>query len=458
MDTLSRQEERSGFQGVNALGIGYFLFLILSTIWLRPFSLGILLNRLLSLLVFCWARWCHARQRIPSEHYKGWSLALGLQGLSSLAISHMLGFDRHLAVRITAMIVCGALVGVPVFYYCLYLAACLLTCICLQHWFPSPTDPEVNLSIPVVGLLLSLSIYTSRRRTGRLLHGMNEEVNQQRLVLEQTLARARRLGDSLDSDVARATSALQNTNEKLQQAIDEQVRTFEWNQRLQRETGDKLRYQALGKAAGAAAHDLNNLLAVISGSLETLEEELSGPGQAEPRQLVEELNQELSRCVQVGREVLALGGRYLVREEDFELGNWLERTVAALPDWLNPVRIRATPQAAWVRCDQSRLQTALLKLLSNAREAAPDSPIWLALELSGSHILLSIEDQGPGPSEKMLPVLFEPFSTDKNAYRHPGLGLAAARAILRQMGGDVLFQATSSGARFAIQLPGTSRV
>ena len=322
-----------------------------------------------------------------------------------------------------------ALVGVPTFHYWIFIAACLLTCACLQHWFPSTTDPEVNLAIPIVALVLSLSIYASRRRTGRMLLAMNEEVHQQRLVLEQTLARAQRLGDSLDSDVARATSALQNTNERLQLAINEQVRAFELNQQLQRETGDKLRYQALGKAAGAAAHDLNNLLAVISASLETLEEELAGPDQAEPRQLLEELNQELARCVKVGREVLALGGRYLVREENFELGNWLEKTSATLPDWLKPVRIRPINQEAWVRCDQSRLQTALLKLLSNAREAAPDSSIWLGLELSGSDILLSVEDQGPGPSEKMLPVLFEPFSTDKNAYRHPGLGLAAARAI-----------------------------
>ncbi|MFN8611815.1 MAG: hypothetical protein U0931_29995 [Vulcanimicrobiota bacterium] len=104
------------------------------------------------------------------------------------------------------------------------------------------------------------------------------------------------------------------------------------NQQLQRETGDKLRYQALGKAAGVAPHDLNNLLADISASLETLEEELAGPDQAEPRQLLEELNQELARCVKVGREVMALGGRYLVREEDFELGNWLEKTSATLPD------------------------------------------------------------------------------------------------------------------------------
>ncbi|MFN8611813.1 MAG: hypothetical protein U0931_29985 [Vulcanimicrobiota bacterium] len=49
VDLFSRQR-RTGFLGVTALGIGYYVFLILSTVWLRPFSLGILLNRLLSLL------------------------------------------------------------------------------------------------------------------------------------------------------------------------------------------------------------------------------------------------------------------------------------------------------------------------------------------------------------------------------------------------------------------------
>lgn len=459
VDSFSRQEARAGLQGVTSLGIGYYIFLLASMLWLGHLSWALLLNRSLSLAVFCWARWRFETQRIHPNQYFRWSLSLGCLGLLSLALSYWLGFNTHVAARITVMIVFSALVGVPWSYYAFYLSACLATCVMLQYWFPSNTDPEVNLAIPIVGLVLSVSMYVSRRRTGRLLFAMSEEVNQRRTVLEQTLAQAQRLGDSLDSDVARATWALQNTNEQLQIAIDEQVQTFELNQKLQRETGEKLRHQALGKAAGAAAHDLNNLLAVISGSLETLEEELTSPSDAEPRQLVEELNQELGRCVHVGREVLALSGRYLLRNDDFELGHWLEQTIAGLPPSLKPEQIRRSPVdqvQAWVRCDQSQLQSAFLKLVRNARESDPDGTIWLSLGVSGSEVCLTIEDQGPGPEARMLQILFEPFSTNKDANRHPGLGLAAARAILRQQGGDVLFLGktkSGTGARFAIKLP-----
>ncbi|MBS2037058.1 HAMP domain-containing histidine kinase [bacterium] len=459
VDPFSRQEARAGLEGITAIGIGYFLFLILSMLWQSPFSWGLFFNRLVSLGIYCWARWQYQRQRIAAEHYCGWSLGLGCLGLLSLAVSYWLGFKTHVSARITVMIVFCALVGVPPLYYSIYLGLCLITCVLLQRWFPIGTESEVNLAVPIVGLVLSISIFAARRRIGRILFNTSQELEQRRSELEQTLAQAQRLGSSLDSDVSRATWALQNTNEQLQKAIQEQIRSFDLNQKLQRETGEKQRHQALGKAAGAAAHDLNNLLAVISGSLEVLEEELSCPEGSEPRRLVAELNQELSRCVQVGREVLMLSGRYLLRKVDFELGNWLGQVIGTLPSGLLPEKIRLTinhPEPSWVCCDQSQLQSALLKLLSNARESSPTETVQVCLERLGSDVLVLVEDRGAGVSDKMLAVLFEPFSTDKNPILHPGLGLAAARSMLRQQGGDVFYSGRPEpglGARFGLKLP-----
>jgi signal transduction histidine kinase len=459
MESFSRQEARAGLQGITTVAISYYLFLLITMSWQRPFCGLLLLNRLVSLGLFAWARWQFDRGRVPPERHCQWSLALGGLGLMSLSLSYVLGFNAYVAARITVMMVFSALVGLPWRLYGTYLGMCLATCVLLQYWFPTSTDPQVNLAIPFVGLLLSLSIFTARRRIGRILFSMQSDLNQRGCALETTLAQAQQLQSSLDFEVARATWALENTNQQLQQAIDEQVRTFEHNQKLHREMADKLRYQALGKAAGAAAHDLNNLLAVISGSLEMLEEELAEPEGSEGRQLLDSLNRELNRCVLVGREVLALSGRYLLRSNDFELREWLGQVVATLPAEWKPDRIQfleAEEFQAWLRCDQSQLRAAFLKLLRNAREASPEGTIWLSLRRSGADVYLSIEDDGSGVAERVFARLFEPFITTKDPAQHAGLGLAAARSILRQQGGEGLYfgpRKSGSGARFGFRMP-----
>ena len=158
VDSFSRQEARAGFQGITTVAICYYLFLLVTMCGQRPFSGLLLLNRLVSLGVFCWARRQFERNRVPADRYCQWSLGLGGLGLLSLSASYVLGFNTYVAARISVMMVFGALVGLPSSLYSIYLCMCLSTCVLLQYWFPTSTEPGVNLAIPLVGLALSLSL------------------------------------------------------------------------------------------------------------------------------------------------------------------------------------------------------------------------------------------------------------------------------------------------------------
>ncbi len=113
----------------------------------------------------------------------------------------------------------------------------------------------------------------------------------------------------------------------------------------------------------------------------------------------------------------------------------------------------------WVLGDPQRLAQVLINLLSNARDASPESgQIYIRTTANHSHVELSIEDQGSGISSANLEHLFEPFFTTKDPGEGTGLGLALVYSMIEEHHGEIHVDSPADleqqrGTRFRITLP-----
>ncbi len=113
----------------------------------------------------------------------------------------------------------------------------------------------------------------------------------------------------------------------------------------------------------------------------------------------------------------------------------------------------------WVLGDPQRLTQVLINLLSNARDASPESgQIYIRTTANHSHVELSIEDQGSGISSANLEHLFEPFFTTKDPGEGTGLGLALVYSMIEEHHGEIHVDSPADleqqrGTRFRISLP-----
>jgi PAS domain S-box-containing protein len=215
------------------------------------------------------------------------------------------------------------------------------------------------------------------------------------------------------------------------------------------------RLEAVGQLTGGIAHDFNNLLTVISGNLQLLEMELADHATAA------EFVGEAQRAVQSGAALtakllaFARRQRLLPRAIDpgallQDLGSMLRRTLG------DPVKVEIdySPPVAPIFADASQLESALLNLALNARDAMPRGGLLsitvrqvdvgdeaVELEITpGAYVVFRISDTGHGMAPDVLARAFEPFFTTKEAGKGNGLGLSMVYGFVRQSGGQLRAQ------------------
>ncbi len=239
---------------------------------------------------------------------------------------------------------------------------------------------------------------------------------------------------------------------------------------LQRErTEERLfqsqRLEALGQLTGGVAHDFNNLLTVVSGNLQMLEERTQDDPLA--ARLVKAAMRATGRGADLTRKLLAFSRRQTLQPRSIDvsalldsLGDVLRRTLGAQID----VRMHVEPGLPAVRADPGMLDTALLNLAVNARDAMPDGG-RLSLEARlvdaseastaptasgdslapGRYVRLAVTDTGTGMEPDVLARAFEPFFTTKDSGKGSGLGLSLVYGFARQSGGHVDVRSVPGG-------------
>jgi len=210
------------------------------------------------------------------------------------------------------------------------------------------------------------------------------------------------------------------------------------------------RMRALGELAGGVAHDINNILQVVSGSAARIERR-PDVAQEVSRQ-AGRIQQAVDRGSAISQRLLAFARRDALREDSIDATALLAEVGELLADAIGPsikIRIAAAEVAGSLLADRRQLETVLLNLATNARDAMPkggeltiaatrisvdedrDRPPLAA----GRYLRLAVSDTGVGISADDLPRVAEPFFTTKPRGQGTGLGLAMAKDFAEQSGG-----------------------
>jgi signal transduction histidine kinase/CheY-like chemotaxis protein len=202
--------------------------------------------------------------------------------------------------------------------------------------------------------------------------------------------------------------------------------------------------QALGQLTGGIAHDFNNLLTVIQGSADMLRR--PALDDAKRIRYAEAVVQASSRAAALTGQLLAFARRQPLQPEIIEVNDLIRDMTDLLDRTLGErieVRTILFPDACTVEADRAQLESALLNIAVNARDAMPDGGLLTIRTTSfreaeaDQMIALSVSDSGAGMNEDTLGRAFEPFFTTKATGKGTGLGLSQVYGFATQSGGDV---------------------
>jgi PAS domain S-box-containing protein len=230
------------------------------------------------------------------------------------------------------------------------------------------------------------------------------------------------------------------------------------------------RMEAVGQLTGGVAHDFNNLLTVILGNIELLEPRLKdGLSQslaAEAREAAEMGARLTDRLLTFARRQRLETRSLNLNEFVLGLTELLRRTIGA------PIDLSAAlaPDLWPTMADPAQVESAVLNLVLNARDAMPDGG-RLVIETfnatldeadvasipgmsPGDYVVLSVADTGRGMHPEVRARAFEPFFSTKGAGKGSGLGLATIYGFARQSGGNVtIYSEVGKGTTVNIYLP-----
>jgi CheY-like chemotaxis protein/nitrogen-specific signal transduction histidine kinase len=233
--------------------------------------------------------------------------------------------------------------------------------------------------------------------------------------------------------------------------------------------------EALGQLAGGVAHDFNNSAAVVLAGLTLLEKRhgaaLTAAGPA-VLHLLAGLKDGAERGASVARRLLSFARREELRAADIEPAELLGALRDVLANALGPgvrVQVEAPAGLPALRADRARLETTLINLAVNARDAMPDGgtvvlgaatenlPSDRAYDLGlepGAYVRLWVTDTGVGMDAATLARATEPFFTSKPKERGTGLGLSMADGFAAQSGGALRIEsAPGAGTTVTLWLP-----
>jgi signal transduction histidine kinase len=290
-------------------------------------------------------------------------------------------------------------------------------------------------------------------------------------VRSETDAKAAEL-EAAVAEMARLNRQLKSLNDTLEERVRERSRELErqTEERLKAEAAlhQAQKMEALGQMTGGVAHDFNNVLAIIIGSLDLIEA-VAGDN-PRLRRAVAMAQEAAKRATRLIEQLLAFGRCQMLQPRTIDvnavLGEYrdlLRRAVGeaiAITTDLSPVPCR-------VHIDPSQFETAILNLAINARDAMPAGgrieiatavcrgPLPEVPDLtSGDHVRITVRDHGLGMPAEIVERAFEPFFTTKPPGKGTGLGLSQVYGFVRQSGGRVAIDSgTGRGTAVHIYLP-----
>jgi len=269
---------------------------------------------------------------------------------------------------------------------------------------------------------------------------------------------------SLQLAMERKSAELDEANRRLNREIAE-------NQRTATELHQSRKMEAVGRLTAGVAHDFNNLFTVILANLEMI---MRRSDREDIRRIAGTAIDAVESGAQLTASMVAFSRKQVLKPKPVELNALVERTMAMLRGSVDTsVTVRfVRPEGEFpALVDAAQLQTALLNLTGNARDAMDGhGEIKLTLDersaaqearlptgsqlVAGRYVVITVADDGPGIATEILDKIFEPFFTTKPVGRGTGLGLAQVFGFVTQSGGAVDVESeVGVGTQFRLFLP-----
>lgn len=262
---------------------------------------------------------------------------------------------------------------------------------------------------------------------------------------------------------------------KVTRDMTERVKAQEALQSAQEQLATSQKLEAIGQLSGGVAHDFNNLLMIILGNLEMADRKAQqGVLDAEGLQrVIGNARKGAQRAAALTSRLLAFSRRQPLDPQPIDINRFITGSVEFLQRSLGEaveVEALATPGLWMVEADSNQLETVLVNIAINARDAMPNggkltmeaSNVFLDAEYArlnpevseGQFVMISVSDTGEGMSRDALKKAVEPFFTTKDVGRGTGLGLSQVYGFLKQSGGHLkLYSEVGLGTIVKLYLP-----
>jgi nitrogen-specific signal transduction histidine kinase/CheY-like chemotaxis protein len=239
----------------------------------------------------------------------------------------------------------------------------------------------------------------------------------------------------------------------------------------ERQLSEAQKLQAVGQLTGGVAHDFNNLLAVILGTSELMAERSAHDPALQ--KTVEQIATAAERGAALTQRLLAFSRRQALRPSQTDLNSLVDELKPLLEDTLGErvlVETDLDPDLGHTLVDPSQVESALVNLAINARDAMPNGgrlvietlnvamheggPNWIESMQPGDYVMLAVTDTGIGMAQDVRTRAVEPFYTTKDIGKGSGLGLSTIYGFARQSGGNISIESEpGKGTTVRLYLP-----
>ncbi|MGL5995883.1 MAG: response regulator [Pseudomonas proteolytica] len=271
-------------------------------------------------------------------------------------------------------------------------------------------------------------------------------------------------------DLCQSEQRLQSTLETLEQQVEERTAQLRVNEEALRQAQ---KMEAVGQLTGGIAHDFNNMLTGIIGSLELLRRRVARGRTEDLDSLIDLGVTSANRAAGLTHRLLAFSRRQSLDSKPVEINHLVTSMSELLRRSLNEsiaLDVRVEEKLWIAEADPNQLESALLNLALNARDAMPNGG-QLVVETSnrhldsvftaaygtlnpGDYVELSVSDTGCGMPDTVVSRAFDPFFTTKPIGQGTGLGLSMIYGFARQSHGHVtIHSVVGQGTTVSLFLP-----
>ena len=239
------------------------------------------------------------------------------------------------------------------------------------------------------------------------------------------------------------------------------------NDRLQRAQ----KMEAVGQLTGGLAHDFNNLLTIIIGNLQLLDGKITTDEKSAKRLV--EAQDAATKGADLTRQLLAFARKQELEPKDTQINELVRGMESLISRTIGEnIELKVETMTGDPRCliDPSQLESAILNLAINARDAMPNGG-KLTVEtqsayldrfyaeknpevVPGQYVLVAVSDSGTGMAPELLEKVFQPFFTTKAAGKGSGLGLSMVYGFIKQSGGHIqVYSEVGHGTSIKMYIP-----